>query len=176
MAKAPARVRKVKEPRKRGRPPKKQSQLPSGTQVEDPSSQEVISKTKPRPRPIPPKKAWHFVSSHNARVRQLSRPHTTSDTENRDEDADFLGFPDLSVRTEGQPVRCSPACEFSCLAEAGCPMIFGFGIQAIISALAIESHTSPSLTENPDATRLVHRKTSTEWKLADGVGVSFDGG
>ncbi|KAG2353403.1 hypothetical protein BDR07DRAFT_1496317 [Suillus spraguei] len=56
MTKAPTQVRKVKEPRKRGRPSKKQSQLPSGTQVEDPSSQEVVSKTKPRPRPIPLKK------------------------------------------------------------------------------------------------------------------------
>ncbi|KAG1849377.1 hypothetical protein C8R48DRAFT_812847 [Suillus tomentosus] len=57
MAKASTRVRKVKEPRKCSCPLKKQLQPPSGTQAEHPPSQEVVSKTKPRPQPIPPKKS-----------------------------------------------------------------------------------------------------------------------
>ncbi|KAG1836935.1 hypothetical protein DFJ58DRAFT_864046 [Suillus subalutaceus] len=58
MAKASTRVRNDKEPRKRGRPPKKKFQPPSRTQVEVqvPPTPEVVSKPKPRPRPIPQKK------------------------------------------------------------------------------------------------------------------------
>ncbi|KAG2740397.1 hypothetical protein P692DRAFT_20840905 [Suillus brevipes Sb2] len=57
MAKASTRVRNDKEPRKRGRPLKKKFQPPSRTQVEVqvPPTQEAVSKTKPRPWPIPQK-------------------------------------------------------------------------------------------------------------------------
>ncbi|KAG2088474.1 uncharacterized protein F5147DRAFT_658694 [Suillus discolor] len=63
MAKASTQVRKVKEPRKCGRPPKKQLQPPSSTQAEHPPSQEVGSKTKPRPWPIPPEKSSTLLAA-----------------------------------------------------------------------------------------------------------------
>ncbi|KAG2743229.1 hypothetical protein P692DRAFT_201795080, partial [Suillus brevipes Sb2] len=65
MAKASTRVRNDKEPRKRGRPPKKKFQPPSRTQVEVqvPPTPEVVSKPKPRPWPIPQKKVGTPESS-----------------------------------------------------------------------------------------------------------------
>ncbi|KAG2752683.1 hypothetical protein P692DRAFT_201785885 [Suillus brevipes Sb2] len=65
MAKASTRVRNDKEPRKRGCPPKKKFQPPSRTQVEVqvPPTQEAVSKTKPRPWPIPQKKLGTSESS-----------------------------------------------------------------------------------------------------------------
>ncbi|KAG2081608.1 hypothetical protein BD769DRAFT_1683721 [Suillus cothurnatus] len=56
------RQRKVKEPQKHSRTPKRHLQPPSGTQAGHPPSQEVISKTKPWPQPIPPKKSSTFYS------------------------------------------------------------------------------------------------------------------
>ncbi|KAG2061325.1 hypothetical protein BDR06DRAFT_966316 [Suillus hirtellus] len=73
MAKASTQVRKVKEPQKRGHPPKKQSQPPSGTQAEHPPSQEVISKTKPQPQPIPPKKSSTLILRAKRKVDGLRR-------------------------------------------------------------------------------------------------------